>query len=155
MTPTGISPSVRATRSATIIRMAPPIAARGRTTRAFGPTSIRTRWGITRPTKPISPLTETAAAVISDARPSRIARSRRTSTPRCAAASSPSSSPLRDRDRRRISEDAIRMIGRAPPSSLHDALSKLPSRYEKIWRSAAPDRYIAMASAAASSDPSA
>ena len=47
------------------------------------------------------------------------------------------------------------MIGTAPASSPHEALSKLPSRYAKIWRSAAPDRYIAIARAAARSDPSA
>ena len=73
---------------------APQIAESGRTSRAFGPTSSRTTCGTTSPTNPIRPLIATAAAVTSEARPSRIARSRRTSTPRWAAASSPSSSPF-------------------------------------------------------------
>ncbi len=103
-TPTGIPPASRATRSAAASRLAPISADSGRTRRAFGPTTSRTTCGTTSPTKPISPLIETAAAVIRLARPSRIARSRRTSTPRWAAASSPSRKPLSARARTRIAD---------------------------------------------------
>ena len=51
--------------------------------------------------------------------------------------------------------EPIATSGTAPASWVHDAVSKPPSRYEKIWRRAAPDRYIAIARPAASSDPTA
>ena len=66
-TPTGISPSRRAARSAPTIRLAPRSAASGRTSRAFGPTMSRTTCGATSPTNPMSPETATAAAVASEA----------------------------------------------------------------------------------------
>ena len=71
-TPTGTSPSSRATRSAADSRAAPTIAESGRTRRAAGPTSSRTTWGTTRPTNPMSPLIATPAAVASEARASRM-----------------------------------------------------------------------------------
>ena len=62
------------------------------------------------------PAIATPAAVTSDASPSRITRSRRTSTPRCAAASSPSRNPLRARERARISALPPRISGAATAS---------------------------------------
>ncbi len=103
-TPTGTPPSSRATdvgaRRAGSPRTAPRSAARAARSarRAAAP-----RAGTTRPTNPMSPATATPAAVTSDASASRITRSRRTSTPRCAAASSPSRNPLSARARSRIS----------------------------------------------------
>ena len=80
-TPTGSSPGIRATQVGHHQEAAPKIAESGRTSRAFGPTTRRTMWGTTSPTKPMSPAMATAAAVTSDAAPSRIARSRRTFSP--------------------------------------------------------------------------
>jgi hypothetical protein len=57
-----------------------------------------------------------------------MARSRRTSTPRCAAESSPRRRPFSVRARTRIRIDPIAISGIAPASSPHDAFSKLPSR---------------------------
>ena len=45
--------------------------------------------------------------------------------------------------------------GSCAASRSHDDPSNAPSRYAKIWRRAAPDRYIAIASPAASSEPTA
>ena len=45
--------------------------------------------------------------------------------------------------------------GAATASRSHEVPSKPPSRYEKIWRSPVPERYIAIASPAASSEPTA
>ena len=47
------------------------------------------------------------------------------------------------------------MSGAAPARRIHDEPSNPPSRNEKIWWSALPERYIAIASPAASSDPTA
>ena len=73
----------RAARSLATMRIAPNSAARGTTRRASGRPRAASTCGATSPTKPMSPETATAAAVASEARPRRIARSRRTSMPRC------------------------------------------------------------------------
>ena len=83
-TPTGTPPSIRATTSAAASRLAPNSAEIGRTRRALGPTSMRTKCGTTSPTNPMSPAIATPAAVTSEASPIRITRSRLTSTPRWA-----------------------------------------------------------------------
>ena len=83
--------------------------------------------------EPDQPAIATAAAVASEASPSRIPRSRATSTPRWAAVSSPSSRPLSAgpaADQRRSRRDDRQRPGERG----HVAASKLPSRYAKIWR---------------------
>ena len=94
--PSGISivPGARA-RSSTARRKPPPISAdRGSTAEKFGPTSIRTMCGISRPIQPTIPLMLTHAAVITVAARMRIRRTRGTSTPRVRASSSPAASVL-------------------------------------------------------------
>ena len=54
-----------------------------------------------------------------------------------------------------MSTDAPTISGSAVASRTHEADSNPPSRYEKIWRRPAPERYIAIDSPAASSDPTA
>ena len=61
--------TTRARRSTSTRKIAPPKAEAGNNRRWRGPSSRRITWGIIRPTKPINPLIETAAAVINEARP--------------------------------------------------------------------------------------
>lgn len=66
MMPTGISSGRTASRAPTsiqIIKTAPHRADRGIRRRWSAPTTDRTRWGMTSPTKPMQPLTATAEAV--------------------------------------------------------------------------------------------
>ena len=57
-----------------------------------GPAAMRSRCGTTSPTKPMTPVTVTAAAVSSATTRIRTIRSRSTSTPRCRAGRSPRAS---------------------------------------------------------------
>ena len=134
---------------------APKSAERGSTRRALGPTTRRTACGTMSPTNPMSPASATEAAVTSAASPSSSIRSRRTSTPRWAAASSPSSSASRARARETMSSVPMMTTGNPTSSCDQDALAKLPRRYETMRRRLSPDRYIAMASPAASTEPTA
>src|SRR5829696_4490199 len=154
-TPTGTPPSIRATTSAAASNEAPNRAEIGRTSRALGPTSSRTRCGTTSPTKPMSPAIATPAAVTREASARRMARSRLTSTPRWAAASSPRRKPFSARARTRIARLPPMMSGAATASRTHEVPSNPPSRYEKICRRPVPERYIAIARPAASNEPTA
>ena len=83
-TPSGTSAGsaiVRAARSPTTSSTAPPRAEATTSTRWAGPTTMRTRWGTTRPTNRMMPLTATAAAVSRATTTSITTRSRSTSTP--------------------------------------------------------------------------
>ena len=154
MTPTGISPSSRATRSAPTIRIAPPMAESGQhgpSVRADEhPHDVRDH----QPDEPDQPADgdgrrgderrqaeedrPLAADVDAQVGGGLLAQEHPVERPR----------PERGSGHSRSSDD--RDGARERPQ---DALSKLPSRYEKIWRRAAPDRYIAIARPAASSEP--
>ena len=104
----------------------------------------------------MSPLIATAAAVASEASAEQdaalapdvdaeVARRR-------VAEQQPVERPARGRS---ISAEATRMSGAATSSRVHDDPPRPPSRNEKIWRSSAPDTYIAIVSSAASTEPTA
>ena len=102
--PTGISAgarSTRARRSASTRKIAPTSTEAGSSRRWSGPKRSRATWGTTRPMKPTSPLTDTAAAVNSEPTMSRASLRRSTSTPRWAACSSPSRKALRSLARKK------------------------------------------------------
>ena len=73
--------SVRATRSASMRKTAPPNIAAGSSRRWLGPTSIRAICGVTRPTKPIVPPMETQTPMSTETVMSRTSFARLTSTP--------------------------------------------------------------------------
>lgn len=92
MIPTGISTGlimVRAKVSTQIKNMAPVRHEAGSRVRLSGPTMIRMMWGITNPKKPIIPQTETAAAVINEAKIKMINLKRSTFNPKLSAVVSP------------------------------------------------------------------
>ena len=138
----GVAPRDRRRPAAT----APKMAEIGTTRRAPAPTSSRTTCGTTRPTNPIRPVIATAAAVVIDARTRRMLRSRLTSTPRCAAAASPSSNPSSERARNPMSRHDPTMSGVAMSRRSHDAPASPPRRNEKIARRFVPDTYMAIVS---------
>src|SRR5690606_33580394 len=99
MTPMGISVGAsarRAARSASVRNAAPARKESGRRERWSEPTSSRTAWGTTRPTKPITPATATPEAVISAATARDVRLTPSTSAPRWCAVSSPIASRLSD-----------------------------------------------------------
>ena len=84
--PTGASPEpiiTLATASHIIRKEAPTMAEVGRRTRWSGPITTLVRWGITKPTKTIKPLMETAAAVMRAPEISNIHFTFSISTPKC------------------------------------------------------------------------
>ena len=72
---------VRASVSAPTIRIAPSSTEAGSSRRCAGPITRRRRCGTTMPTKPMTPLTDTATPVIAETRTIAIRFSRSTSTP--------------------------------------------------------------------------
>src|SRR6185436_3989369 len=87
--------TMRDNRSAETTSVAPPIAQSGSSTRKSRRHTRRIRCGTSRPTKPMMPLTATAAPVTIDAMPKPISLMRSTSTPRAFASSSPNASMRR------------------------------------------------------------
>ena len=81
--------SVRATRSDSIRKIAPPNAQAGSSRLWFGPVSSRTICGVTRPTKPIDPPMDTHTPISADTHTSSRSFTRRTFTPMKRALSSP------------------------------------------------------------------
>ncbi|MNI66444.1 hypothetical protein D3C73_1220070 [compost metagenome] len=94
--PTGISPrllrTIRASVSANVISSAPQSALAGMSRRCLRIPLSRTRWGATRPTKPMGPTTLTTIAAISTDMPRPAARVKPTRCPRERAVDSSSSS---------------------------------------------------------------
>ena len=83
-TPTGSSrgsKSVRARRSHSMRKIAPPNALAGSSRRWFGPVMRRTICGVTRPTKPIVPPTDTHTPMSADTAIITVSLTRRTFTP--------------------------------------------------------------------------
>ena len=98
MTPTGISAGasrVRAAVSAASRNMPPTSAEAGSRSRWSGPIIIRTACGITIPTKPIKPLTDTTAPESRAEVKNTVFLTLSTSTPKDRADSSPSVRMLR------------------------------------------------------------
>src|SRR5712691_4943414 len=96
--PTGSSAEGRMTLDTVSARtrsVAPPRAESGRRKRKSRCQMRRMRWGTSRPTKPMIPLTATAAPVTMDAAANPIRLTRSTSTPRDFASSSPNVSMRR------------------------------------------------------------
>ena len=89
-------PTPRLAASATASRHAPRAVAAGSRRRASWPTTSRARCGQIRPTKPIGPLTATAAAVIRLATIKAVHRSRAARTPSAAASASSSDATFSD-----------------------------------------------------------
>src|SRR5439155_12347417 len=85
------------TRSATTRKAPPATSERGITARLEVPTRRRTVCGTMMPTKPMRPLTDTAAAVASEAATTTVIRMRSTGRPRLAASSSPTARTSRAR----------------------------------------------------------
>ena len=80
--------AVRASVSATTRKPLPSSSEAGSSRENAGPTIIRAMCGTTRPTQPMMPATDTAAAVASVAAATSITRSRQTLTPSASASSS-------------------------------------------------------------------
>lgn len=94
--PTGISPTLlrttRASVSAAVMSSAPHNALAGMSRRCLRIPLSRTRWGATKPTKPIGPTTLTTTAAINTDRPRPVARISPTRCPSERAVDSSSSS---------------------------------------------------------------
>ena len=143
MTPMGTSPgaiTVRATRSATTRKAPPATSERGITARLEVPTRRRTVCGTMMPTKPMRPLTDTAAAVASEAATTTVIRMRSTGRPRLAASSSPTARTSRAR---RCSISAIVATtaqGNISSTSCHPAVLRRPRIQEYTIRRLASAR---------------
>lgn len=120
--PTGSSKganSTRASMSQTSTKEPPSKAAAGRSQRLSLPTSRRTIWGTSSPTKPSSPEKLTAAPASRAAARIAINRTRPTCSPRLAALSSPSWSTFSSTERNRA---------RAVPTARYQPLRPIAAR---------------------------
>ena len=109
--------AVRATTSASTRNPAPTTTDSGISARYPTPVSSRIACGTMIPTKPMSPVTATAAAVPSVAATTSASRTRRTFTPRLAASSSPRLSTSTTRRSARITTIATATYGRIRTTS--------------------------------------
>ena len=78
-------------------KIAPPNALAGSSRRWFGPVMRRTMCGVTSPTKPIVPPTDTHTPMSADTAIITVSLTRRTFTPMCRALSSPTAKALSSR----------------------------------------------------------
>ena len=106
--------------------MAPARAEAGRRNRWSGPQIMRTRWGTTSPTKPISPLTETTAPVIKEAKTKAIFLTLSTSTPSSEAVSSPKATRFRSFAREKRTALPRRRYRKMPPRDCEAIYSRFP-----------------------------
>ena len=138
--PTGISSGRTASRAPTsiqIIKTAPHKADRGIRRRWSAPTTDRTRWGMTSPTKPMQPLTATAEAVSRAEDRMSTPRTRSRSTPRVTAELSPMSMAFRGRARAISTRNRGGRISASRGRSSHLALPSPPSIQKVASRTAA------------------
>src|SRR5581483_7491223 len=136
-TPMGISAgddSVRASRSATHRNAPPNSSDNGSTTRWLRPARRRTVCGTMMPTNAISPDTETAAAVPSDAATMTTRRVRRACTPSVDASSSPTASTSSTRRCARSTIQVTTAYGSSTSTSCQPAVDSRPRIHVYTWR---------------------
>ena len=93
---------VRAARSHSMRKVAPPKTEAGSRRLWLGPVIMRTIWGVTRPTKPMVPPMDTHTPIRADTAMSTVSRTFFTLTPTWRALSSPTAKAFSSRARRRM-----------------------------------------------------
>ena len=91
---------VRAARSHSMRKMAPPKTQAGSRRLWLGPVIMRTMWGVTRPTKAMVPPMDTHTPIRADTAMSTVSRTFLTLTPTWRALSSPTAKALSSRESR-------------------------------------------------------